>query len=210
MVNHLTHFYRKGSLPFRSLSALPDEEALRIMTDLYLEGSTIWERFKDPLDYLLARQDTEEWLRQEFISRDGQPQDPNPIYMIFGRTPWLDKHGDPATLATTEEIDVPLTLFSAQDISFTYPDSMITRFLAEQKEADYFLPMFHGKLFTLPEIVEIVRSQGLPGISWGCNLPDVYPNYIEAQVWNHRVLWDFVNRLGVKGSGGNFAADNGV
>jgi len=195
MIDHLTHFYRIGRKPFQSLSALPDWEALQMMKNLYVEGSTIWERFKDPHDYLLARRRTEAWLRNEFILRGGQPQHPNPIYMIFGRTRWLDIHGDPATLATTAEIDVPLSLFTAQDISFTYPDSMITSLLAEQKEADYYLPDFHGKLFTLPEMVAIVHSQGLPGIRWGNDLPDIYPNYIEAQVWNHRILFDFQRGL---------------
>ena len=163
------------------------------MEHLYVNGSTIWERFKDPSEYLLARRNTEAWLRNEFIARGGQPQQPNPIYMVFGRTRWLEIHGDPATLATTAEIDVPISLFTAQDISFTYPDSMLTRLLAEQIEADYYLPDFHGKLFTLPEMVTIVASKGLPGIRWGNNLPDLYPNYIEAQVWNHRILLDFIN-----------------
>jgi len=134
MIDHLTHFYRIGRKPFQSLSALPDWEALHTMKDLYVEGSTIWERFKDPHDYLLSRRQTEAWLRNEFILRGGQPQQPKPIYMIFGRTRWLDAHGDPATLATTAEIDVPISLFTAQDISFTYPDSMITRLLRSRKK----------------------------------------------------------------------------
>jgi hypothetical protein len=193
MIDHLTHFYRKGRPPFQSLSALPEEEALRLMQNLYVEGSTIWERFKDPQDYLLARRTTEAWLQEEFIARGGQPQQPNPVYMVFGRTCWLDLHGDPATLATTAEIEVPISLFTAQDISFTYPDSMITRRLVELKEANYCLPDLHGKLFTLDEMVAIVTAHGLPGTNWGTELPDVYPNYIEAQVWNMSVLLEFLN-----------------
>lgn len=193
MIDHLTHFYRKGRAPFQSLSSLPDWEAMQIMKDLYVEGSTIWERFKEPLDYLVARRETEEWLRHEFIARGGQPQRTAPIYMVFGRTRWLEINGDPATLATTAEIDIPISLFTAKDISFTYPDSMTTRLLAEQKEADYFLPDFHGKLFTLPEMVAIVHTKGLPGVGWGNNLPASIPNYIEAQVWNQQILFDFVN-----------------
>lgn len=193
MIDHLTHFYRKGRQPFQSISALPEDEALRLMQDLYVAGSTIWERFKDPRDYLQARRITETWLREAFIARGGQPQQPNPVYLVYGRTRWLDLHGDAATLATTAEIDVPIALFTARDISFTYPDSMVTRRLAEQKEADYYLADFHGKLFSLDEMVAIVTAQGLPGTGWGNTLPEVYPNYIEAQVWNKRALLEFLN-----------------
>ncbi len=78
--------------------------------------------------------------------------------------------------------------FTAQDISFTYPDSMISRLLADQKDPDYYLPDYHGRLFTLPEMVSIVASNGLPGITWGNNLPPTLANYIEAQVWNQQIL----------------------
>jgi hypothetical protein len=193
MIDTLIHFYRKGSLPFQSLSALPEEEALRRMQKLYVEGSTIWERFKDPRAYLLARRQTEAWLREAFIARGGQPRQPYPIYMVLGRTRWLDRHGDPATLATTAEINVPIGLFSAQDISFTYPDSMITRLLAEEKNPEYYLPDFHGVLFTLPEITSIIETKGLPGVNWGNNLPPHFANYIEAQVWNQHILAEFLS-----------------
>lgn len=193
MVEALTHFFRIGRPPFQSLSALPEDEALQLMQDLYVEGSPIWERFKDPRDYLHARRQTEAWLRAEFIARGGQPQQPYPIYMVFGRTRWLDLNADPITLATTAEMDIPISLFTAQDISFTYPDSMISRLLAEQKDPDYYLPDYHGKLFTLPEMVSIVASKGLPGVAWGNNLPPTLANYIEAQVWNQQILFDFIH-----------------
>jgi hypothetical protein len=79
VIDFLIHYYRTGTEPFRSLSALPDAEAIAIMRSLYVEGSVIWERFKDPADYLEARRQTEVWLRQEFIRLGGQPQEPYPL-----------------------------------------------------------------------------------------------------------------------------------
>ena len=35
MIEYLTHYYRKGTQPFSSLSALSDQGALRIMPELY-------------------------------------------------------------------------------------------------------------------------------------------------------------------------------
>ncbi len=164
------------------------------MQNLYVEGSTnVGAQFKDP--QLPPRPAANRSLVAGRIYRQGQGtrKHPYPIYMVFGRTRWLDLNADPVTLATTAEMDIPISLFTAQDISFTYPDSMISRLLAEQKDAEYYLPDYHGKLFTLPEMVSIVASQGLPGITWGNNLPPTLANYIEAQVWNQQILFDFMH-----------------
>lgn len=194
MIDYLIHFYRKDTVPFRSLSALSDGEAMQFMRDLYIEGSIFWERFKDPAEYLQARRQIEQWLRQEFIAKGGAPQESYPIYMILGRSKWLLTAADAVTVATTAEIHVPLSLFGEGEISFTYPDSMVSMWLATQKDPAYYLPDYHGKLFTLSEIRPIVEANGLPGETWGANLPSFLANYIEAQVWNHAPL------LAAKGS----------
>lgn len=191
MVDYLLHFYRKGTQPFRSLSALPDAVAESIMQDLYVEGSLIWERFKDPAAYLQARRQTEQWLRSAFIAKGGDPQEPYPVYMVLGRSRWVEKMADAATLASTAEIRVPLSIFRECDVSFTYPDSMVTLLLESQKNPDYYQPDYHGKLFTLPEILAIVAAKGLPDEGWETNVPSTLAHYIEAQVWNHRRLWEY-------------------
>ncbi|MBE7556018.1 MAG: hypothetical protein HS126_33605 [Anaerolineales bacterium] len=189
MIDHLIHFYRKDTVPFRSLSALSDGEAMQLMHDLYIEGSIFWERFKDPAEYLQTRRHIEQWLRQEFIAKGGAPKESYPIYMILGRSKWLLTAADAVTLATTAEIQVPLSLFGEGEISFTYPDSMISMWLATQKDPAYYLPDYHGKLFTLSEIRAIIEANGLPGGTWGTNLPSFVANYIEAQVWDHAPLF---------------------
>jgi hypothetical protein len=188
MIDHLIHVYKRGAEPFRSLSALSDAEALDIMKDLYMEGSVFWERFKDPAFYLQARRQVEQWLRQEFIAKGGAPREAYPIYMVLGRSKWLLTAVDEVTRATTVEIEVPLSLFGEGDISFTYPDSMVTSLLAYQKNPEHYLPDYHGKVFTLAEIRDIIETKGLPGDSWGNNIPSHLANYIEAQVWDHRPL----------------------
>ncbi|MBN1440831.1 MAG: hypothetical protein JW929_15595 [Anaerolineales bacterium] len=188
MVDFLVHFYRSGSEPFRSLSGLPDEDAGRRMKELYVAGSVFWERFKDPARYLSARREVERKLRTGFIAKGGKPRETHPVYMILGRPKWLDTAADPATLATTAEIRVPLSLFTEADVSFTYPDSMTTFPLAERKDSAFSMPDLFGKVFTLPEIRAIVDAGGLPGEKWAADLPPDLPNYIEAQVWNRTPL----------------------
>jgi hypothetical protein len=196
MVDYLLHFYEKGKEPFRSLSALPDTEAIRLMRCLYREGSVFWERFQDPEQYWQMRRRIEQWLRQEFIAKGGCPRDPYPVYLMVGRSKWLDAAVDAVTIATAVEIQVPLALFEPCDISFTYPDSMVSDLMASKKDPAYYLPEYHGRVFTLAEIRAIVDTYGLPGDKWGTSLPSHLANYIEAQVWNHRPLQEYKRALG--------------
>ena len=196
MIEHLIHLYQRGTEPFRSLSALPDEEAVRIMQSLYREGSVYWERFEDAAQYLQMRRQTERWLREAFVAKGGCPKEFYPIYMALGRSKWMQTALDATTVATTAEIEVPLALLKACDVSFTYPDSMVSAILASQKDPAYYLPGFHGCVFTLAEIETIVEELGLPGETWGASLPSHMANYIEAQVWNHEPLLEYNRALG--------------
>jgi hypothetical protein len=194
MIDYLVHLYKIGTEPFRTLSMLPEGEAIRLMQSLYRAGSIFWERFEDPAGYLHLRKQIECQIRQAFIAKGGLPREPYPIYMAFGRTRWMRNDIDPLTLATTAQVEVPLALFEECDISFTYPDSMVSFLLADQKELEYYLPDYHGKVFTLSEVRALVESSGLPGEKWGTNLPVTMPNYIEAQVWNHQPLVEYKRR----------------
>lgn len=189
-IDHLIHLYKRGAEPFRTLSALREEEAVSIMKGLYVAGSIFWERFEDPVAYLRLRKQIEHEIREAFIAKGGLPQEAHPIYMAFGRTRWMQNGLDVVTLATTAEIEVPLSLFQECDVSFTYPDSMVS-FLLAQEKSEYYLPEFHGKVFTLAEVRSMVEAGGLPGERWGTNLPASSPNYIEAQIWRYEPLLGF-------------------
>ena len=191
MIDYLVHYYRTGSEPFRSLSVLPDAEAIEIMRSLYVPGSVIWERFKDPVDYLQGRRQIEAWLRQEFIRLGGQPQDQFPIYLVLGRSKWVERMADPATLATTSAIQVPLSILAEGDVSFTYPDSMVTYFLELRQDPEVYQPDYHGRVFTLSQIRKIVDEKGLPEEGWETKTAADVAHYVEAQVWNRRLLVEY-------------------
>jgi hypothetical protein len=168
---------------------------MQIMADLYVEGSVVWERFKDPDQYLQARRQTEQWLRQEFRAKGGEPQEAYPVYMVLGRSKWVQRMADATTLATTAEIQVPLSIFKEGDVSFTYPDSMISLWFGRDKPIEYYQPDYHGKVFTLSEILSIVAANGLPEEGWATNVPSSLAHYIEAQVWNHKLLLEYKRQL---------------
>ncbi len=195
-MDYLIHVYKRGTRPFRSLSALPDSEAHDRMRALYVEGAVFWERFKDPEAYLGIRKQVEEWLRREFVAKGGRPRSDHPIYMIWGRSKWMQTALDEATRATTIEVRVPLEVFGDDTLSFTYPDSMVSFGLKDRRDAEWHLPEYHGKVFTLAEMRAIVEANGLPGYRWGGDLPIGLANYIEAQVWDREPLAAFVSNRG--------------
>ena len=166
------------------------------MKFLYVEGSVIWERFKDPADYLRARRETEAWLRQEFIRLGGKPREAYPIYMVLGRSKWVERMADPATLRTISAIQVPLALLNETDVSFTYPNSMVSRMLELQKDPENYQPRYHGRVFTLSQICAIVEEKGLPEEGWRTRTAEDVAHDVEAQVWNRVVLEKF--RQGIK------------
>ena len=191
MPDFLLHIYKKGGRPFQSLSDLPEEQALSIMRELYNQESVFWERFQDPEWYWRARTQLEQYLRAEFIAKGGRPKDEHPVYLVLGRPKWLDIVADPVTLATTDELRVPLSILDPHEVSFTYPDSMVSALMAVEKNPEYYEPDYHGKVFTLDEMMRIIAEKGLPGEGWQTKMPVRLAHYIEAQVWNRAVLLDY-------------------
>jgi hypothetical protein len=191
MLDNLFHLYKRGTAPFRTLSALSERDAIDVMQSLFIEGAVIWERFKQPEEYLRLRKQVEEWLRREFIAKGGQPRADYPIYMVWGRSKWMETMIDEITLATTVEIQVPLSMFDENVVSFTYPDSMVSFLLNLERNPKYYLPEYHGQVFTLAEMRKILENNGQPGYRWGTELPDDMANYIEAQVWDHEPLLEY-------------------
>jgi hypothetical protein len=192
LIDFLTYYYKLGTEPFRSLSALPDEQAISIMQEL-CDESLFGARFKDPVQYLRNRRRTEQWVREEFIAKGGRPREAYPIPMVLGTSKWLVKHAPKP--GVHGEIRIPLSVFAEHDVSFTIPDSMVSRWLAREKPIEYYQPEYHGKVFTLAEILAIVESKGLPEEGWKPGLPSDLAPYIEAQVWNHQPLVEYKSRL---------------
>ena len=161
------------------------------MQELYREGSVFWERFKDPSSYMTFRRKVEANLRENFIRKGGVPIDQYPIYLMLGRPKWTIDVADVVTVETTEEIVVPLNAIDESQVSFTYPDSMVSAFILGQSHLDYFEPEYHGKVFTLEEITAIVKEKGLPGEGWETKMPRHLAHYIEAQVWDRQMLMNY-------------------
>lgn len=112
-----------------------------------------------------------------------------PIYFVLGESRWLIEQSPDRSLH--QEIQIRLADFEEGDVSFTYPDSMISFWFGNEKPVDFYLPDFHGKVFTRKEILAIVKHKGDPEKDWQSNLPSTLAPYIEAQVWNPEPLMKY-------------------
>jgi len=194
MIDYLTHYYSSDTGPFQSLSALSDEEALKIMGKL-CDDTPFGERFKQPLQYLENRKATERWVREAFIAKGGLPKADYPIPMALGSSKWLEAAAPERE--KHREIRIPISVFAESDVSFTYPDSMISRWFGLEKPAEFYQVELHGKVFTLSEILRIVCRKGMPEEDWKPQLPKNLAPYIEAQVWNHELVHSYCRQMNV-------------
>ena len=78
----LTHYYDRVDLPFKSLSALSDRDALAIISNLQQRDGLVYRRFNHPENYLRSRRETEKWLKNEFINQGGKPKFSYPQYFV--------------------------------------------------------------------------------------------------------------------------------
>jgi hypothetical protein len=176
----LTHYYHQNDRPFQSLSALTDRAALTVVANLQHRQGLVYRRFKDPEHYLQLRRETERWLRTEFIKKGGKPVANYPQYFTVGRAVWIESGYN----GNFERIQIPLTAFNAEQISFTYPDSMVSYWLQSRSDREYYQPEYHGRVFSIDEITEIIDRFGIPDREWQ-DLPQrKYDLFIEAQVWS--------------------------
>lgn len=188
LVDHLTHYYLRGSIPFQTISALSDCEALKIMEGL-ADDPPLFFRFKEPIEYMNRRKHVEKWVRIEFIAKGGQPKDEYPLYAVLGNSNWVEKY---SSVCDLDKARIPLSIFDEGEVSFTYPDSMVSHQLSEEKPATYYHSEYHGKIFTFQEAMALVHRNGLSVENWGTVLAENTANYIEAQIWNHKVLLEFL------------------
>jgi hypothetical protein len=184
-MENLTHYYKKGDPPFRTLSTLTDKEAVTIARGFQDETAVVYRRFKEPEAYWKMRRRTEAWVRSEFVEKGGRPTIEHPQYMVLGRSHFIHEGYD----FNCDLITIPISEFEEHEISFTYPDSMVSLMLVEERQREpYFQPEYHGKVFTLGEIREVVDRFGVPEREWDEEPTRKYDFFVEAQIWSERVI----------------------
>lgn len=175
----LTHYYHEDDKPFRTLSSLPENAALKVIAKLSDRTGAVYRRFRNPQAYLRQRQETEVWLRQEFMRKGGQPVSRFPQYFTVEKAVWIEEGFNGKSC----QVQIPLSAFSLRHVSFTYPDSMVSYWLKSQAHEKFYRPEYHGQVFVLDEICNIVDKFGIPVEEWRTDEFRKYDFFIEAQVW---------------------------
>lgn len=84
----------------------------------------------------------------------------NPIYFVLGENDEFFQENGFFSKETPAKLQIPLSLFSTDMISFTYPDSMPSLTIATDTtgRGDSYRKPIHGQVFTLEEIVEVIQE----------------------------------------------------
>lgn len=178
---NLTHYYHQDDQPFKTLSSLSEEEALRVVSNLSRRTGAVYRRFSDPKKYLKQRRETELWVKREFIKKGGNPTSGYPQYFTVGRSVWIEEGYN----GQSRMIHIPLSAFQSEHVSFTYPDSMISYWLRSQADQVFYRSELHGQVFLLSEMLEVINKFGIPDKEWKTEEAHKYDLFIEAQIWGH-------------------------
>ncbi|EHB68595.1 MULTISPECIES: hypothetical protein [Paenibacillus] len=172
-IQYLFHYYEDSNGPFKNLSSLPLDEAKAVMKAIKAKGSVF--ASKRPENYLEVRFDLEEKARKLFIQKGGKPKMKYPHYMTLGRCKWLKEW-----YTTGEEIQIQISEFNPDILSFTYGDLFPTMRYKDGKP-------YREQIYTFHEIVKIIDEYGLPQ-AWNPDGDKGPERYIEVQVWDEEVL----------------------
>ena len=178
----LYHYFDKRSGPFKSLTALPPDEADRVHDQIKSERPDSFCAVRDE-EYLERRRKCEAVVRERFIAAGGLADTDTPHYMVVGECPWL--------LSWYEQGDyirIPVEEFDTGKLSFTYGDMMPVLSPGARGGRD-----LHDRVFTYDEILDVIDEYGLPQ-DWNADGTHGYERYIEVHVWTDEPVMTYVKQ----------------
>ena len=172
----LFHYFDEDMGPFKNLSSLPLDEAVKVSADLRREGSSFASRRSN--DYMIIRRELEGIARELFVRKGGKPRHAYPHYMTLGRCEWLESwYRKPAW------VSIDWNEFSEQSISFTYGDLFPTMRYQDNKP-------YRRQIYTRNEITKLIEQFGFPQ-EWNKHGDQGPERYIEVQIWDEEVIKRF-------------------
>ncbi|WP_216594182.1 hypothetical protein [Synechococcus sp. PCC 6312] len=183
----------------KNICSYPDEMAEQFLSTLKESGKRAW---LHP-GYLEERRRVEAWLYSEFVRKGKKPHLQSPRYFVLGENDDFFQKNGFFSDANPAKLQIPLSLFSSDMISFTYPDSMPSLAIATDTtgRGDSYRKPIHGQVFTAEEIIEVIQEYGMPGDKWKTEEYWRYDRFIEVQVWDDRPIWEFLDAA-LNGDGG--------
>jgi len=187
---HLYHYFEKGQTPFRSLTALPFPDAVRVLQKQQEKNENL---VHPSMEWFLRwRYKTDEELRIKFMEIGGRPIRETPIYCTLGAN-----KGVSTWFENPISIRIPIDEFDLETVSFTYGDVLASFNPNLNTGEEYW-----GRVYRYDDILEVIDKYGYPedpeynGIK-GINPKEKplgdYLKYIEAHVWSDEVLDKYRN-----------------
>ncbi len=178
----ITHNYHPDRGALQNLCDLPHCEAVAILEEINTSRQV-------PLkaNYLERRQKTERWLYGERTRKLGQPLLKHPIYFFLG------DFADGLDSSRPTSLVIPLAALPPKVLTFTYTDSMASLPLATEEIHKRGCMPYHGQVFTLKEIKDVVAEFGLPDRE---NKPAAHTScgsFIEVQIWDDQPLLKYIS-----------------
>lgn len=166
----LVHYFDARRGPFRSLSALPPDDARRVTRELAArEPGMLGERSEAYVD---RRRELERLARAAFVAQGGTPRAPFPQYMVVEPCAWLA-----GWYARPAAVECGSDAFEPGVLSFTYGDLFPTFSPHVRDGREY-----RGRVYTLDGIRELLGRIGTPQ-RWNADGRHGPERYVEVQVW---------------------------
>ena len=88
---YITHYYVRGTDPWKNIMLLPEEEAFRKASELASahEGMTSYGRFADFKNYYPLRKAADKQVREQFVGLGGKPRLEHPYSFVLGESDYL-------------------------------------------------------------------------------------------------------------------------
>lgn len=179
---YLYHFYDKRTGPFKSLTALEENEARLVLEKVKKEFPESLCAKRDA-EYITKRRNCEAILREKFAEKGGVMEIDSPHYMVVEFSPWLSTWYEQG-----EYLKIPIEEFDLRTASFTYGDSMPTFSDRVNDGKEY-----RKKVYTYEEILEVIEKYGLPQ-DWNDDGKYGPERYIEAHIWSDEVIKKYINQ----------------
>lgn len=175
----LYHYYEMEQGPFLNITQNQFDEAKNIQNNISVGFNS-----QRPPNYIELRFALEKRLKEGFIAKGGKPKRNDPFYFTLGACEWMKScYKNPGV------VKIPLTNIKSEQVSFTYPDSMVSfQFFDEPKLAKY-RKACNGQVYLLNEMKELLNQYGVPSEDKSHSQEKhKYDKYVEVQVWDDFII----------------------
>lgn len=188
----VTHYYLPDRTPFRSLSELEEPLLTELMRELIAQRHQGRHHRLFGRTYMDMRRIVEARLYRKFVEAGGRPERASPHYFVLGESAWFG-----GLAPGMREVRLSLDALPDGQTSITYPDS----FAAMEVAPEFGLPHeprpYHGLIFRLDQLTELVDTYGLPRSEPDENYTGyelrTAEKYVEVQLWSDEPIRAYVS-----------------